>query len=122
MNEVEGLQVQILNLSFNLLLIRKLTLEMIEAIYLKKSDTDYRLTLAYHTDIDVVLNFIDLGFGLVLNLVNFDFVVNLTALGLGSNPGLGLNLKIFQNFLANQLRFGRKYFLKKYFSFLFQKY
>ncbi len=79
------------------------------------------MTLAYHTDVDVVLNFIDLGFSLVLDLVNFDFVVNLTALGLGSNPGLGLNLKIFQNFLANQLRFDRKYFLKKYFSFLFQK-
>ncbi len=69
-----------------------------------------------------MVDLVDLGFGLVLGLVNFDFVVNLTALGLGSNPGLGLNFKIFQNFLANQLWFDRKYFLKKYFSFLFQKY
>ncbi len=76
--------------------------------------------MAYHTDVDVVLNFIDLGFGLVLDLVNFDFVVNLTALGLGSNPGLGLNLKIFQNFW--QINYGliENIFLKSIFLFCFK--
>ena len=46
--EVEGHQVRILILSFNLLLIWKLTLEMIEAIYLKSDE----LTVDWHCEIE----------------------------------------------------------------------
>ena len=67
--EVEGHQVRILNLSFNLLLIWKLTLEMIEAIYSQR--WWQKLALGWHWQvitIDVEVNIVDVGLSLILDL------------------------------------------------------
>jgi hypothetical protein len=68
--EVEGLQVRIWNRSFNLLLIWKLTLEMIEAIYSQRWWQKLAISLHWQViTINYEFNLVGLGFSLVLDLI-----------------------------------------------------